>query len=50
MSETDISEVVDEFVDSLDTALLEREAERLDIQPTALLDRIMVEARARLLE
>lgn len=47
-NESDILEVVDEFVDFLDVSRVESEAERLSIQPGDLLDRIVVEARARL--
>lgn len=46
--EQDRSEVTDEFVDELDTARLQREADRLGMEPLALLDRIVVEVRERL--
>ena len=46
--ESDRAEVTDEFVDLMDPVRLEREADRLDLEPLALLDRIMVEMRARL--
>lgn len=46
--EQDRAEVTDEFVDTLDPVRIENEADRLNMEPLALLDRIMVEARARL--
>lgn len=46
--EADRSEVVDEFVDTLNVVSIEDEAERLELKPLDLLDRIVNEARARL--
>jgi len=43
----DIGLVVDEIVDDMDPARLEREAGRLNIPVEQLLDRVLVEARYR---
>lgn len=48
MSEQDILEVVDEFVDNLDPSRLESEAERLGITVEVLLERIVNEAKVRI--
>lgn len=48
MSENDIVEVVDEIVDDIDPPNIKREAERLGISTDELLDRIVVEVKARL--
>lgn len=46
--EEDISEVVDEFVDTLDPLRLDREAERLEITRDDLIARVVNETKARL--
>ena len=47
-NEQDVLEVVDEITDDLDPNRIEDEAERLGIEPLALLDRVFTEAKARL--
>lgn len=46
--EDDTSEVVDEIADDLNTERIQREAQRLGISEEELLDRVVVEAKARL--
>lgn len=46
-SEQDISEVVDEFVDTLNVSRIEDEADRLEITSQGLIDRIANEAKMR---
>lgn len=48
MNDDDIAEIVDEFVDELNPALLDSEAERLGLTVDALLHRILTEAKARI--